>query len=192
MTMVKDIHLENLPKGSTSSQKQDIVHMRRKVCDHSFMGHPDGAASVHIIVNQLRNEHYDPVLNHKPQHGKYSECPLLPNEAYVPAIQAEWQKELYERFSSTFLCIDSTYGENAYKFRLLALYQMALDKVCVYIYIAHTLSTSSNISTALIIIYCRSTHGTAYPLPCNYRYHRHISRMYESKKSIYNNNCHDE
>ena len=35
------------------------------------------------------------------------------------AIQTEWQKELYEEYSSSILCIDSTHGTNAYQFKMM-------------------------------------------------------------------------
>ena len=83
------------------------------------MRHSDDGTSVQIIVNEVRNEAYDPVLIHKSQHVKTLDCALLPDDAFVLAIQTEWQKELFEKFSSTVLCIDSTHGTNGYQFKLI-------------------------------------------------------------------------
>ena len=34
--------------------KQDVANLRRKVCDQVFMKHPDDAASVDMMVHELR------------------------------------------------------------------------------------------------------------------------------------------
>lgn len=99
--------------------KQDVANLRRKVHDQTIMRHSDDATSVQMIVNELQNEAYDPVLIYKPQHVKTPDCAFLPEDAFVLAFQTEWQKELFEKFSSTVLCIDSTHGTNAYQFKLI-------------------------------------------------------------------------
>ena len=38
---------------------------------------------------------------------------------FVLAIQTIWQRELYRKFSTTILCIDSTHGTNAHQFKLI-------------------------------------------------------------------------
>ena len=83
------------------------------------MRHEDDATSVKTIVNELREEPFDPVLFYKPQHSNSSEYVSLPDDAFVLAIQTEWQKELYEQYSSSILCTDSTHGTNAYQFKVI-------------------------------------------------------------------------
>ena len=99
--------------------KQDVANLRRKVWNRTFMKHSDDAASVNMMVNELYNEVYNPVLLHKAQHIAEPEYPSLPDDAFVLAMQTEWQRELYERFSGSVLCIDSTHGTNPYKFKLV-------------------------------------------------------------------------
>ena len=99
--------------------KQDVANLKRKVCDMAIMKHPDDATSVQMMVNELHNESYDPVLIYKPQHERSSEHPSLPADVFLLAIQTLWQKELYQNFASTVLCIDSTHGTNAYNFKLI-------------------------------------------------------------------------
>ena len=99
--------------------KQDVANLRRKVCDRTFMKHSDDAASVNMMVNELYNEVYNPALLYKAQHIPEPEYPPLPDDAFVFAMQTEWQRELYERFSGSVLCIDSTHGTNPYKFKLV-------------------------------------------------------------------------
>lgn len=72
-----------------------------------------------MIVNELQCEHYNPVLLYKPQNVKMVQYPTLPDDAFVLAIQTKWQEDLYQQFSSTILCIDSTHGTNSYKFKLI-------------------------------------------------------------------------
>ena len=104
---------------------KDIANIKRKVIDHTVMRHEDDATSVMAIVNELRQEPFDPVLVYKPQHSSSPEYASLPDDAFVLAIQTEWQKELYEEYSSSILCVDSTHGTNAYQFKVITC--IALD-----------------------------------------------------------------
>ena len=93
--------------------------MRVKVTDRLVMKHREDAMSVHLAVEQLRQEPFDSVMIYKPQgvsDEKYST--LLP-EAFVLGIQTEFQLELYKQFAGSILCIDSTHGTNAYRFKLI-------------------------------------------------------------------------
>ena len=83
------------------------------------MKHSDDATSVQMMVHELRNEEYNPVLIHKPQHVQAPEYPSLPEDAFVLALQTQWQKGIYDRFSDTVLCMDSTHGTNPYNFKLI-------------------------------------------------------------------------
>ena len=98
---------------------QDISNIRRKVVDCTMMRHDDDAPSVGMIVNELRQEPFNPVLLHKPQHCKVEQHPSLPKDCFRLAIQTEWQKALYDKHASSILCIDSTHGTNAYKFKVI-------------------------------------------------------------------------
>ena len=99
--------------------KQDVANLKRKVCDMAIMRDSDDATSVQLIVNELQDESYNPVLIYKPQHKQSSEYPSVPADAFLLAIQTLWQKEMYKKFSTSVLCIDSTHGTNAYNFRLI-------------------------------------------------------------------------
>ena len=100
-------------------RKQDISNIRRKVVDSTIMRHEDDATSVEIIVNELHLEPFNSVLIYKPQHCKVAQHPSLPEDCFMLAIQTEWQKQLYEKYASSILCIDSTHGTNAYKFKVI-------------------------------------------------------------------------
>ena len=99
--------------------KQDIANLKRKVVDCTIMRHQDDATSVTAIVNELREEAFDPVLIYKPQHTKIPEYASLPDDLFMLAIQTEWQKELFQKHASTILCMDSTHGTNAYDFKVI-------------------------------------------------------------------------
>ncbi len=45
--------------------------------------------------------------------------PTLSSEAFVLALQTEFQLQQYRKYASTVLCIDSTHGTNAYNFKLI-------------------------------------------------------------------------
>ena len=98
---------------------QDIANIKRKVIDHTIMRHEDDALSVKMIVNECREEAFDPILLYKPQHSSIPYYATLPIDAFVLAIQTKWQKELYEEYSQSILCLDSTHGTNAYQFKVI-------------------------------------------------------------------------
>ena len=87
--------------------------------DFSIKRHQNDATSVNLIVEELRNEHYNPVLIYKPQGRTEPQCPTLQDETFVLALQTKFQKDLYEAHASTILCIDSTHGTNQYRLKLI-------------------------------------------------------------------------
>ena len=66
--------------------KQDVANLRRKVCDQKFMKHSNDAASVNMMVNELRNEKYNQVLLYKAQH--VVDPPYLRMHSYLPYRQS--------------------------------------------------------------------------------------------------------
>ena len=99
--------------------RQDISNIKQKVIDSSIRRHEDDATSVHWIVNALSEEPYDPVLVYKPQNSNSSDFAKLHDDVFMLAIQTEWQKEVYVKYASSILCIDSTHGTNAYQFKVI-------------------------------------------------------------------------
>ena len=101
--------------------KSDINNIRVKVDDRIIKRHEDDATSVSLIVSELQEESFDPVLFFKPQGIKSPEYPGLPEESFILAIQTKFQQELYDQHASTILCIDSTHGTNQYRFKLITI-----------------------------------------------------------------------
>jgi len=99
--------------------KTDIRNIQAKVKDFSIKRHQNDAASVHLIVEELRNEPFNPILVYKPQGTAEPQYPMLQVETFLLAIQTKFQKDLYEAHASTILCIDSTHGTNQYRFKLI-------------------------------------------------------------------------
>ena len=99
--------------------KTDIKNIETKVKDFSIKRHQNDATSVNLIVEELRNEPYNPVLIYKPQGRTEPQYPTLQDETFVLALQTKFQKDLYEAHASTILCIDSTHGTNQYRFKLI-------------------------------------------------------------------------
>ena len=75
--------------------------------------------SVVAIVKKLASEQYNAVLLHKPFGVKDDNFPELPEESFMLVIQTEHQKELFEKFSSGVVCVDSTHNTNLYNYKLL-------------------------------------------------------------------------
>ena len=100
--------------------KTDITNIQMKVKGFSIKRHQNDAFSVSVIVEELQGEPYNPVLIYKPQGAKDSLNPVVPEDAFILALQTKFQMELYERHASTILCIDSTHGTNQYRFKLIS------------------------------------------------------------------------
>lgn len=101
--------------------KNDINNIRSNIGDNAIKRHENDAISVSLLVSELQEESFDPILCYKPQGRVESEHPNLPKTAFVLAIQTKFQLDLYKEFASTILCIDSTHGTNQYKFKLLTI-----------------------------------------------------------------------
>ena len=91
-----------------------------KVKDFGIKWHKDDAISVSVMIQELKEEPFDPILVYKPQGMKEPQYPMVPEDTFLLAIQTEFQMELYRRHASTILCIDSTHGTNQYRFKLIA------------------------------------------------------------------------
>jgi len=100
-----------------------------------------------MMVSELRQEQYDPVLCYKPQGTIDPTLCQLPKESFMLAIQTEFQKELYEQFAPTIVCIDSTHKTNSHGFKLITALvpddygegedhlPVLYTHVCVYMYL---------------------------------------------------------
>ena len=98
---------------------QDIRNIKRKVDDDMVMKHDNDATSVSLTVSELQQESFNPVLLFKPQGVILPEYATLSESSFVLAIQTEFQMHLFQRYGGKILCIDSTHGTNAYRFKLI-------------------------------------------------------------------------
>lgn len=99
---------------------QDIRNIKRTVLDRQVKRHENDAQSVDILVGELLQEPYNPILIYKPQGKPMDEYPNLAKDSFVLAVQTEFQMKLYQKFSSRILCIDATHCTNAYRFKLIS------------------------------------------------------------------------
>ena len=79
----------------------------------------DDAMSVDLLVEELHGEPYNPILLYKRQFEVNEQYPLLPEDAFLLAIQTDFQWQLYEQYAHKVVCIDATHGTNAYQFKLI-------------------------------------------------------------------------
>ena len=119
--------------------RRDILNIRCRIHDQSSIRHTDDATSVQLAVDALRQEEYNPVLYFKPQHHEDLDLPQFSKDSFIIVLQTEFQRQLYRQFCHKILCIDSTHGTNAYKFKLITL--MAPDDFAAGTYI---MTISSN------------------------------------------------
>ena len=98
---------------------QDVRNLRRKVEEDRILRHSNDSTSTTIRVKELQQENFDPILFFKEQGVFNSAYPELPDDSFVLAIQTEFQKQLYVKNAHKILCVDSTHGTNAYRFKLI-------------------------------------------------------------------------
>ena len=72
----RDLFDENLARQHVMT-KTDIKNIETKVTDFSIKRHQNDATSVNLIVEELRNEPYNPVLIYKPQGRAEPQFPTL-------------------------------------------------------------------------------------------------------------------
>lgn len=101
--------------------KSDIRNIKVKVDDRIVKRHDDDATSVTMMVAELQQEPFNPVVIFKPQGSKVDSHPSLQTDSFVLVLQTQFQMELYQKYASTILCIDSTHGTNQYRFKLISI-----------------------------------------------------------------------
>ena len=74
-----------------------------------------------MMVAELEQEPFNPILVFKLQGSKDPSHPTLQTQSFVLVIQTQFQMELYQKYASTILCIDSTHGTNQYRFKLISI-----------------------------------------------------------------------
>ena len=96
-------------------KRRDVLDIKCRIQDQSVIRNNDDATSVQLVVTALQQEDY-----YKPQHSEDKQFPHLAKDSFVLILQTEFQKQLYQQFSHKIVCIDSTHGLNAYKFKLVS------------------------------------------------------------------------
>ena len=99
--------------------KQDISNVRVNIKDNAIIRHKSDPISVSLLVSELQQEAFDPILLFKPQGEKSATHTTLPTEGFVLVIQTQFQQELFQKYGHKILCIDATHGTNAYRFQLI-------------------------------------------------------------------------
>lgn len=97
--------------------KSDIRNIRVKVDDRIVKRHDDDAT---MMVAELEQEPFNPIVIFKPQGSMDDSHPALRTDSFVLVIQTQFQMEVYQKYASTILCIDSTHGTNQYRFKLIS------------------------------------------------------------------------
>lgn len=96
--------------------------------DSQIMRHQDDATSVSLVVAELQQEPFNPILVYKPQGILDNQYPSLPTESFTLIIRMEFQMQLYREYAHKILCIDSTHCTNAYQFKLITC--LVQDEFC--------------------------------------------------------------
>jgi len=80
--------------------KHDIRNIRVKVQDRLVIRHQDDAQSVCLAVSELQQEPYNPVMAFKCQGQLDPIHSTLPEDAFLLAIQTEFQRSMYQNMQS--------------------------------------------------------------------------------------------
>ena len=72
--------------------KINIKNIQTKVNDFSIKRHQNDATSVDLIVEELKNEPYNPVLIYRPQGRTEPHYPMLQDKTFVLALQTKFQR----------------------------------------------------------------------------------------------------
>ena len=75
--------------------KSDIRNIRVKVDDRIVKRHDDDATSVTMMVAELQQEPYNPIVMFKPQGSKDDLHTALQADSFVLVFQTQFQMELY-------------------------------------------------------------------------------------------------
>ena len=75
--------------------KTDINNIQVKVTDSTIKRHENDATSVSMMVAELKEEPFNPILIFKPQGIQDPAYSTLPAESFLLAIQTQFQMELY-------------------------------------------------------------------------------------------------
>ena len=97
----------------------DIHNIHVKVHDRLVIHHQDDAQSAYLAFSEQQQEPYNPVMAFKLQGNLDPIHSTLPEDAFLSVIQMEFQRDMYEKYVGRMLCIDSTYGTNAYQYKLI-------------------------------------------------------------------------
>ena len=76
-------------------------------------------AKVALFVAELQQEAFNSMLMYKAQGELDPSYPSLSSDLFVLALKTEFQLDLYRKYASSVLCIDSTHGTNVYNFKLI-------------------------------------------------------------------------
>ena len=106
---------------------QDIRNIERKAIVPAYQFHTDDAQSVDCLVCHLKKEEHDPILFYKSYGTSCDDAFDIASDSFVLIIQTLHQKNMFEKFASRILCIDSTHGTNQYGYKLITV--MVVDDV---------------------------------------------------------------
>ena len=89
---------------SQKHMKSRCSNIREYVLDRQIKRHENDAMSVSILVREIHQEPFDPILIYKPQGLTLEEHPTLMKNLFVLVVQ-KFQMKLYRKFCSKIVCI---------------------------------------------------------------------------------------
>ncbi len=78
--------------------KQDIRNVKRSVLDRKIKRHDNDAISVGILVQELQNETFDPILFYKAQGCESELKPFLKKDSFLLALKQNFRWICIEKF----------------------------------------------------------------------------------------------
>ena len=124
--------------------RQDIRNIKVQYNIDGISRHKSDPISVAAWVEEMKGLLHNPVLLFKLQ-GESDPQGQLSNDDFLLVLQIEFQRDMLRQFRNNVVCVDSTYGTNAYYFSLITL--MVIDEFGEGIPVAWAISNKEETKT---------------------------------------------
>lgn len=118
---IRDSVSDGLNRQHLTTRK-DLHNIKQQYNIEGIIRHANDLSSVTAWVEEMRAMQYNPILVFKKKGQKQPpEMDNVSDDDFILCIQTEFQRDMFKKFGSSVICIDSTHGTNLYDFTLTAL-----------------------------------------------------------------------
>ena len=117
MDHIRDTHCGPLTRDNLTT-RADLRNIKRQYNIDCKQKDSDDANSVLYWVEEMQGEKYNPVICFKRQGEEYEEQGVDKND-FLFGLQTEFQKDMFRKYATKLVCVDTTHGTTAYDFQLI-------------------------------------------------------------------------